>query len=104
MFLTYSLQILKEISCNRLEVATFLTNLLDMYSDCRDISDRIHIPDFLEELLLGKYMVWILSKECEQIKFLCGKLLFLSVYPNTADSVQMIMSQSRFLHQSLLPG
>ena len=55
-----------------------------MYSDCRDISDRIHIPDFLEELLLGKYMVWIFRKECEQVKFLCGKLLFLSVYPNTA--------------------
>ena len=32
-----------------------LTNLFDMDSDCCNIADRLHIPDFAEQLLLCNF-------------------------------------------------
>ena len=49
-----------------------------------DITDGLHIPDSGKQLIFGKYMVRILCKERQQIKFLCRKLLFFVVYPYTA--------------------
>ena len=61
-----------------------LTNLFDMYRNGRNISDRLHIPDFTEQLFFCEYMVWMLRKEGQQIKFFCGKCFFFSIYPHTA--------------------
>ena len=55
-----------------------------MYRNGRNISDRLHIPDFTEQLFFCEYMVWMLRKEGQQIKFFCGKCFFFSIYPHTA--------------------
>ena len=58
-----------------------------MDSDCCNISHRFHIPDFPEQLFLGKHSVRILCKEGKQIIFLGSKCFLLSVYPYAACSL-----------------
>ena len=58
-----------------------LTNLFNMNGNGRNVTDRIHIPDFTEEFFFRIYMIRIFSKGCKKVKFLCGKLFFLSVNP-----------------------
>ena len=74
-----------------------------MYRDRRDISDRLHIPDLAEELILGIDMIRILRKERQEIKFLCRELRFLAVDPDapcrlvnfqTADLDDVVLVQS----------
>ena len=75
-----------------------------MYRDRRDISDRLHIPDLAEELILGIDMIRILRKERQEIKFLCRELRFLAVDPDapcrlvnfqTADLDDVVLVQVR---------
>ena len=65
-------------------VFNFLTDLFDVYRYRRNISDAVHVPDLAEQLFLGKHMIRILRKEGQKIEFLRGKLLLLSVYPDTS--------------------
>ena len=50
-----------------------------MDRDGGDISHRFHIPNLPEQLVLGEYMVGILRKEGQKIKFLGGKILLLPI-------------------------
>ena len=52
-----------------------------MDRDRGDIAYGIHIPDFPEQLLLGKYMIGMLSQEGKEIEFLGGELLLSPVHP-----------------------
>ena len=58
-----------------------------MYRNCGNIADRLHIPDFRKQLILRKHAIRILRQESQQIKFLGGKLLFLSIDPHPTGSL-----------------
>ena len=51
-----------------------------------NVTDGLHIPDLGKQLILRKYMIRVLCKECQQIKFLCRKLLLFVIYPYTTGS------------------
>ena len=55
-----------------------------MHCNCRNIPNGFHIPDFTEQLLLGKDMVRIFRQKCQQIKFFGCKLFFFVVNPYAA--------------------
>ena len=49
-----------------------------------NITNGIHIPDLAEQLFLGIYMIRMLGKKGQQIKFLTGKCLLLSINYDTS--------------------
>ena len=55
-----------------------------MNGDRRDVSDRIHIPDLLEQFLLAKDMIWMLCQKCQKFELLGRKLCFLAPDPYTS--------------------
>lgn len=61
-----------------------LTYLLYMDRNRGDIADGLHIPDFLKDLFLRKHMIRVLRQECQQIKLLICKSLFLAVDPDSS--------------------
>ena len=55
-----------------------------MDRDRRDVSDRLHVPDLAEQLVLREDVVRIFREKCKQIKFLCRELRLLAVDPDAA--------------------
>src|SRR5699024_2872226 len=65
-------------------VLDLFADFFDMYCNGRNVSDRFHVPDFTEQLILGVYMVWMARQECEEIEFFCCKCFFFSVNPHAS--------------------
>ena len=57
-----------------------------MHRNRCNISDGVHVPDLLEQLLLGKYMIRITCKEGQEVKLLSGQNLFIAIDKHPSGS------------------
>ena len=71
-----------------------------MHGNGGNITDRIHIPDLTEQFFLGKYMVWMLRQERQQIKLFGRKRLLHTVHIDTSRS--LINTDTTDLHDIIL--
>ena len=77
-----------------------LSDLLDMNSNRGYISYAVHIPYLAEQLILGKYLVWVAGKEAQYIELLIRKYLLLVI--NIHSSVRLVYLKTSDLDDVIL--
>ena len=61
-----------------------LADLFDVDGDGGDVADRVHVPDFAEELVLGEDMIRVFGEEGEEVELFVRECFLRAVDPDAA--------------------